>query len=212
MGMFFGHNQIFASPNNGYLYNGYALRDSNFAPTDWKVPVFGEYNTLISSAGGETVAGGRLKTRDTNYWNSQNYSDPDSGFEAYASGFRNTAGFFDIKNVGYYGTNSFSVTPVFDINDDSIAVELLTSAGVSNIIGLSARLLYTGGGTPTTVTDYDGNVYDVVLIGSQYWTVQNWKCTKLNNGNDIPLVEDQSAWNNLTTLGRCAYDNNEANV
>lgn len=40
-------------------------------------------------------------------------------------------------------------------------------------------------GTPT-VTDYDGNVYNTVQIGSQCWMQTNLRSTKYANGEDIP--------------------------
>ena len=89
-----------------------------------------------------------------------------------------------------------------------------TSDAVSNIYnyskrgGLSVRLLYTQEGSPTSVTDYDGNVYPVVQIGSQYWIKRNWKCTHLNDGTSIPEVTDSTTWAGLSTGALCAYNNN----
>lgn len=65
---------------------------------------------------------------------------------------------------------------------------------------------------PATVTDIDGNVYHTVKIGSQVWMVENLKTTRYNNGNPIPNVTDSTAWNNLTTGGYCAYNNDSANT
>jgi len=59
----------------------------------------------------------------------------------------------------------------------------------------------------TTVTDYDGNIYNVVQIGSQLWMNENLKTTKYNDGTSIPLVTDNTAWSNLTTPGYCLYNN-----
>ncbi|MBA7528679.1 hypothetical protein ES705_20867 [subsurface metagenome] len=61
------------------------------------------------------------------------------------------------------------------------------------------------------VTDYDGNYYNIVEIGSQVWMAENLKTTKYNDGTAIPLVTDPTTWINLTTPGYCWYDNNEAN-
>lgn len=71
------------------------------------------------------------------------------------------------------------------------------------------------GGTVSFTTrngmiDADGNVYHVVTIGAQTWTVENLKTTKYNDGTAIPLVTEASAWANLTTPGFCWYNNNEA--
>jgi uncharacterized protein (TIGR02145 family) len=62
---------------------------------------------------------------------------------------------------------------------------------------------------PETATDVDGNVYNVVRIGSQLWIKENLKTTKFNDGSAIPLVIDNTAWAGLTTPGYCWYNNNE---
>lgn len=38
---------------------------------------------------------------------------------------------------------------------------------------------------PTTIVDYDGNVYNVIKIGDQYWTKENFRCTHYNDGDGI---------------------------
>ena len=58
-----------------------------------------------------------------------------------------------------------------------------------------------------TVTDYDGNVYNTVTIGTQVWMAENLKVTHYRNGNAIPNVIDASTWSNLTFGARCYYDN-----
>ena len=58
-----------------------------------------------------------------------------------------------------------------------------------------------------TVTDYDGNVYDTVIIGTQVWMKQNLKVTHYNNGNPIPNIEDNATWANTISGARCYYNN-----
>jgi len=58
-----------------------------------------------------------------------------------------------------------------------------------------------------TVTDYDGNVYDTVMIGTQSWLKQNLRTTHYNNGVAIPDVTSNSAWASVSTGARCYYDN-----
>jgi len=58
-----------------------------------------------------------------------------------------------------------------------------------------------------TVTDYDGNVYDTVNIGTQVWMKQNLKVTHYSNGSALPNVTDSAAWVNLLTGARCYYNN-----
>lgn len=65
---------------------------------------------------------------------------------------------------------------------------------------------------PISVKDFDNNVYDVVEIGRQLWTKQNFKCTHLNDGTLIPTVTDNSAWSALTTGACCIYNNDSNNL
>lgn len=63
---------------------------------------------------------------------------------------------------------------------------------------------------PTTVTDFDGNVYHSVQIGSQIWMVENLKTTHYNDGSAIFDVTDPTSWNNLAYGpfgGYCWYNN-----
>jgi uncharacterized protein (TIGR02145 family) len=68
------------------------------------------------------------------------------------------------------------------------------------IIGIQAQ----------TVMDYDGNLYDTVVIGTQAWFKQNLKVTHYNNGTPIPLVIDTVTWAGLTTGARCYYANDSS--
>jgi uncharacterized protein (TIGR02145 family)/uncharacterized repeat protein (TIGR02543 family) len=61
------------------------------------------------------------------------------------------------------------------------------------------------------VMDNDGNIYTTVTIGSREWLVENLKTKLFNDSTPIPLVEDNSAWNSLTTPGYCWYNNDTAN-
>ncbi len=61
--------------------------------------------------------------------------------------------------------------------------------------------------TPGAVTYVDGNVYNIVIIGTHVWMKENLKTTKYNDGSNIPLVIDSTTWVNLTTPGYCWYNN-----
>ncbi len=65
--------------------------------------------------------------------------------------------------------------------------------------------------TSTTLTDIDGNIYDVVSIGTQAWMNKNLNVSKYKNGDIIPQVEDRTQWLNLNTGAWCYYDNKVAN-
>jgi uncharacterized protein (TIGR02145 family) len=53
----------------------------------------------------------------------------------------------------------------------------------------------------TTLTDYEGNVYHPLTIGTQVWMAENLKTGKYRDGTTIPNVIDNVAWSNLTTGG-----------
>jgi uncharacterized protein (TIGR02145 family) len=61
--------------------------------------------------------------------------------------------------------------------------------------------------TPDGVIDADGNVYNVVVIGTQTWMRENLKTTKYNDQTAIPLVTGSSAWTNMTTPAYCWFNN-----
>ncbi|MBU4444183.1 MAG: fibrobacter succinogenes major paralogous domain-containing protein [Candidatus Marinimicrobia bacterium] len=63
-----------------------------------------------------------------------------------------------------------------------------------------------------TVTDIDGNVYQTVKIGDQWWMAENLKVTHYRNGDPIPNVTDNTDWSNLSTGASCNYDNEASNV
>jgi uncharacterized protein (TIGR02145 family) len=63
-----------------------------------------------------------------------------------------------------------------------------------------------------TVKDIDGNVYQTIKIGGQWWTADNLSVTHYRNGDAIPHVTDNTEWANLTTGAYCTYDNNESNA
>jgi len=84
----------------GYLYNWYAVNTGKLCPAGWHVPSDTEWTQLTNYLGGESVAGGKMKT--TTGWTSPNNgATNESGFYALAGGFRDTDGTFG--SVGGYG-------------------------------------------------------------------------------------------------------------
>jgi len=63
----------------------------------------------------------------------------------------------------------------------------------------------------TTVTDYDGNVYNTITIGTQVWMQKNLKVTHYRNGELIPNITNDTAWSNLTSGAYCDYNNTPSN-
>jgi uncharacterized protein (TIGR02145 family) len=70
-----------------------------------------------------------------------------------------------------------------------------------------------GGSDSTgTVTDIDGNAYQTLKIGNQWWMTENLKVTHYRNGDPIPHVTDYGEWENFSEGAYCNYDNNLDNV
>lgn len=100
----------------GKLYNWYAVNDPRgLAPAGWHVPTKAEFNTLINFAGGEKVAGPKLRSK-TGWINNKNGADefgfnllPNGEITAYAStGCRDLGAYANLWTSQAEGTwNSF---------------------------------------------------------------------------------------------------------
>ena len=129
-------------------------------------------------------------------------------------------GFTDDKGGGVLidgGTVRYCVIKECDaINENSFAAEgggayirnggLLTNCVITECRGDKGPAVSGGNGSlinntitrnwPThcgTVADYDGNVYNTVVIGQQCWTKQNMRTTHYNDGSAIPRGSENSS-------------------
>jgi uncharacterized protein (TIGR02145 family) len=59
------------------------------------------------------------------------------------------------------------------------------------------------------VKDIEGNSYATVRIGTQVWMAENLRATMFNDGEEIPLVDDDASWLSSTNAGYCWYNNDE---
>lgn len=62
------------------------------------------------------------------------------------------------------------------------------------------------------VTDIEGNVYNTIKIGDQWWMAENLKVAHYRNGDLIPNVTENAEWGDLETGARCVFDNDEKNA
>ena len=63
-----------------------------------------------------------------------------------------------------------------------------------------------------TVTDIDGNVYETVKIGNQWWMAENLKVTHYRNGDEIVAETNDADWARLTVGAYCYNDNDPINA
>lgn len=73
---------------------------------------------------------------------------------------------------------------------------------------IDSIVFYKPAESGTAVTDYDGNVYATVTIGSQTWMAENLKTTHYADGTPIPYVEGNINWGALTATDQayCWYN------
>ena len=84
---------------------------------------------------------------------------------------------------------------------------------MSKIILLLAGLAFLNSGIDAqTVTDYDGNLYHTVTIGSQEWLIENLNVTHFRNGDPIPEIQDSILWANQNVGAMCYFNNNTTNA
>jgi uncharacterized protein (TIGR02145 family) len=62
-------------------------------------------------------------------------------------------------------------------------------------------------GKTGTIKDVEGNRYQVIKIGSQWWMAENLQTTKYANGEWIINVTGSKTWPNLSTGAYCNYGN-----
>jgi len=113
--------------NYGFLYNGYAAAGiittggsptKNICPTGWHVPTFAEWITLYTFLGGDGIAGGKMKSTDTQPttggWNTPNSDATNSsGFSALPGGSRNIDGrFYSITELAILWSSTKSLNNV----------------------------------------------------------------------------------------------------
>jgi len=60
---------------------------------------------------------------------------------------------------------------------------------------------------PSTVTDIDGNIYEVVNIGSMCWMKENLKTTRYRDGTPIPNLTENSDWSTTNSGAWANYNN-----
>jgi uncharacterized protein (TIGR02145 family) len=90
----------------GKLYNYYVANDTrNVCPNGWHVPSITEWDTLVSFLGGESVAGTKMKSVGTQYWQSPNSGTNESGFNGLPGGNR-SGNFLSLGVWGYWWSST----------------------------------------------------------------------------------------------------------
>jgi uncharacterized protein (TIGR02145 family) len=62
----------------------------------------------------------------------------------------------------------------------------------------------------SNISDIEGNYYPIVIIGSQWWMAENLRTSTYSNGDLIPNITEDAAWEQLNTGAWCNYVNQES--
>ena len=62
----------------------------------------------------------------------------------------------------------------------------------------------------SNISDIEGNNYPVIIIGSQWWMAENLRTATYSNGDLIPNITEDAAWEQLNTGAWCNYLNQES--
>ena len=113
----YDNDEILNKNKYGSLYNYYAIIDErNICPTGWHVPTNDEFSTLKSYLGGESIAGGKMKS--ALYWTTPNTGSTNSClFSAYPGGYRQyTGSFIGIGDSGlWWSSTEFDIVNAWRI-------------------------------------------------------------------------------------------------
>jgi len=106
---YYNGNQEYGCPY-GKFYNWYACADPRgLCPIGWHLPTDEEWTTLTNFLGGETAAGGKMKTTGVQYWFSPNTdATNESGFSGQQAGLRSSNGVFVNNGFGYWWSSTGS--------------------------------------------------------------------------------------------------------
>jgi uncharacterized protein (TIGR02145 family) len=139
----------------GKLYNWYAvagIHDSaslnnpalrkQLAPQGWHVPSDAEWTTLNTFLGGESLAGGKMKSTGTSHWQSPNgLATNESGFTGLPAGYRGSNDFYNIYLFGFWWSSSMATSTTASLRTLNYNDGSGSRATSARIAGYSVRCL-----------------------------------------------------------------------
>jgi uncharacterized protein (TIGR02145 family) len=190
-----------------------------------RLPDVGEGNVLKSQRQSGASGDPIIPTTTHPYWgaNATHYGRDSVKFTALPGGLRDTDGSFSlVSNYGYWWSSSQSDASNgwrrrldyynADVNRFSLNKPFGFSVRFMRTATAFEQSHFADGSFVGQVMDVDNNVYDLVKIGTQVWSVQNLATTRYNDGTAIALVTDNAAWEALETPAYCNYNNDADNV
>jgi uncharacterized protein (TIGR02145 family) len=118
---------------------------------------------------------------------------------------------FSSPEISKYNLSYSFYSPSSSLSSDTYYWRVQCKDSPGNWGDWSSVWSFTITGGTGTVTDIDGNVYQTVKIGNQWWMAENLKVTRYRNGDTLSNVTDNGTWASLTIGAYCNYDNNPSN-
>lgn len=78
---------------------------------------------------------------------------------------------------------------------------------IFSILFFSSLFIFPAQAQTDSITDLDGNVYQTIAIGTQWWMAENLKVTKYSNGDSIPYLKQADDWAIAEAGAYCFYAN-----
>jgi uncharacterized protein (TIGR02145 family) len=91
----------------GRLYNFHAVNTGKLAPVGWHVATYADWNKLMTFAGGENTAGGKMKETGNKHWKAENNASNETGFTAIPAGYATNIAYAGMKNFEAVGTGAY---------------------------------------------------------------------------------------------------------
>jgi len=89
------NNEANSADGFGTLYNWYSVETGKLCPLGWHVPTDAEWSTLGNFLGGNSIAGGKMKSTGTEHWTAPNVdATNESGFSGLPGSNRSVGGMF----------------------------------------------------------------------------------------------------------------------
>lgn len=222
---------------HGYLYNQYAATDIRFlANTGWRVPSVSEFAALETYliANGynydDTLTGDKIAKSmvSENLWTYYSTvgspGNPDypakrnlTGLTIYPGGRRSEAGLFLYITQQFYCWTSTEYTSTraycrYLVNSNVSFNETTAYKRLGCYIRMFKDSTSLSHGQTGIYTGNDGKKYKTVCIGTWEILASNLAETLYRNGDEIPVVTENTEWSALASGARCAYNNDENNV
>lgn len=191
----------------------------NLTAVGYRVATVEDWDNLTTYLGGSSIAGGKLKSTSSTYWDSPNTSATNEvGFNAKGCGYREYD-FGSFKQSSWYLTSTTgdyfgcNFKRAFEYNSASVTVPFRQGSPTTGfpvrVVKISTSLPEGGIGS---YQGNDGKVYETKCINGIEWCVSELTETKWRNGTYIkgfdggvytPIINDD--WFTLTEAALCAF-------